>query len=104
MSSQTSIRSALVCWHMCAQVEENHIIIALRNWDFSGLSCVFGIYWLQFILCGTIDIAAVLRYPSVVSANRYQVVKIVLGLRQSWGIGNDTDIHAVRETGFLKRR
>ena len=42
--------------------------------------------------------------PCIVSVGRNQVVKIVLGLRQSWGIGNDTDIHAVRETGFLKRR
>ena len=50
------------CWPMCEQVEENHILIALRSWDFSGLSCVFGIYWLQFILCGTIDISIILRY------------------------------------------
>ena len=31
-------------WPMYERIEEYHIFIALRSWDFSGLSCVLGIY------------------------------------------------------------
>lgn len=37
-------RVVLVCSLMCVPIDENHIIIALRSWNFSGLSCILGIY------------------------------------------------------------
>lgn len=53
---------ALVCWPMCAPIEENHIITALRSLNFFGLFCFLRYFSMPFVLCGTIDIAAVLRY------------------------------------------
>ena len=47
---------------MCGRVDENHIFTALRSSDFSGLFVFCGIYCLQFVICGTIDILAVLQY------------------------------------------
>lgn len=44
------------------------------------------------------------RHPCIISVGRNQVVKIVPALRQTRRIGNDSDIYAVRETGFLKCR
>lgn len=32
------------CWPMCERVEEYHIFIALRSWDFSGHFDVYGIF------------------------------------------------------------
>ena len=44
LSSRKRQPVVLVCWPMCERIEEYHIFIALRSLDFSGLSCVFGIY------------------------------------------------------------